>query len=823
MKAFTLGCLLAVVAVAAKAGPNLARMVLCYYPLDGNAAPKFVHDRGTRARAAGGFTFESGRVGQAAWIRAGRSLDIPTDRNLSNVQGSISFWARLDVADEPRALFACTCQGIYETTRLVLNSAIGTVCFTSRYRSVEMTEPMSDDPSATLADWQPDAWHHFAVTWYEVAPRVLGKSVYVDGELVGTARITGLHHEVFEPGLLQLGGSLKIAGAPGLYDELILWRSALQADEVRALYEGAWNNRLASPEFVTREDAFGTLHAQPNAADGVYAPGATVRLTFSQKLARGAKPARKASIYVMDYFGDDVSGPLWTKTVRGRGALGGTVSWQTRKCGAYKWRLRLADERGELVREKDLLCFAVIPREMIERKTSPDDLLGTHIDYADYSPSAARARLYTPLARKMGNSWVRNHDFMQLTYWRWVEKQKGQFTWYDDCVQHLRENGFHILGLLMHPPEWACKSFSPPSTYPAHPWYPWHAPNDLDAYRNYVARTVAHYRGRIEAYEIWNEAFPSGFIGGDRRLFLEVAKIAYGEAKAADPTVKVVGNGAMFFTPDTLEVMKWLFDNGQADYMDIAGLHTESYESGDYPAWAQGNNPLDVFKGYLADAGHADMPLWMTESYSHGSTSMMDPFESPYTDQGKADWRDDAGLAVGEMAALRSVGFSKVFLGAYRAADILSCEPFKIADNVAPGGGPRCTAPKAGIVAMAMYVYLIGNAECRAKADLAHGAKAFVFDREGQPPIALVFHYTRPVRDPLLGRVPSGATVLDIMAGQRGVNTIPISREPVYLLAPSGMDLQRFVDLIRAMNIEGPERAAEETLSEREARTKHQW
>jgi lysophospholipase L1-like esterase len=83
-------------------------------------------------------------------------------------------------------------------------------------------------PSSVRADAQ---WHHVVLSHYTARGETL---FYVDGKLAGKVA------ERLEPNRFVLGGAGKNGGAPRQADfkDLFVFRSALNADEVRALFEG---------------------------------------------------------------------------------------------------------------------------------------------------------------------------------------------------------------------------------------------------------------------------------------------------------------------------------------------------------------------------------------------------------------------------------------------------------------------------------------------------------------------------------------------------------------------------------------------------------
>ena len=94
------------------------------------------------------------------------------------------------------------------------------------------------------------------------------------------------------------------------------------------------------------------------------------------------------------------------------------------------------------------------------------------------------------LAAEAGFNWV-----VEVFSWQEIEPVPGEYHWErtDWLVQACRYYGLRLAARLDHPPEWA---FSQDKSGP---------PVDALAYARF-ARTVAQrYRGRVQAYIIWNE------------------------------------------------------------------------------------------------------------------------------------------------------------------------------------------------------------------------------------------------------------------------------------------------------------------------------
>lgn len=227
--------------------------------------------------------------------------------------------------------------------------------------------------------------------------------------------------------------------------------------------------------------------------------------------------------------------------------------------------------------------------------TRLNDAIGiAHISYGDGTASPERYRW----AREAGAGWNR-----WVLYWNDIERSPGEFDFSgtDAAVAADTANGLKILGILMGTPYWAAEGASVqaahlPAPLPGQRAYPEPArlqalrvqaaspttfaprgleqpafadgtdapalgkrANDNNPWARYVQRTVERYKGRVAAWEIWNEPdFPPaastgyfGFWSGTVEGYARLLKVAYAVIRATDPGATVVMGGmAYWFQPD---------------------------------------------------------------------------------------------------------------------------------------------------------------------------------------------------------------------------------------------------------------------------------
>lgn len=181
---------------------------------------------------------------------------------------------------------------------------------------------------------------------------------------------------------------------------------------------------------------------------------------------------------------------------------------------------------------------------------------------------------------------IRDADFTwvkQNVGWRDVEgAAKGAFNWYftDRIVAEAEQLGLNVLFRLDHEPLWAMppegdsSGNSPPGN-----------PQDFGDFCHALA---GRYRGRVRAYQVWNEPNLAREWGGrppDPARYVELLKACYVGIKTADPDALVVsaglaptGNTPPEAIPD-IEYLIAMYEAGAAPYFDLLGVHAPGYKA----------------------------------------------------------------------------------------------------------------------------------------------------------------------------------------------------------------------------------------------------
>jgi len=179
------------------------------------------------------------------------------------------------------------------------------------------------------------------------------------------------------------------------------------------------------------------------------------------------------------------------------------------------------------------------------------------------------------LVQDAGFRWVK-----QEFAWRELEGAgKGEFDWSrtDRIMDQIDAHGLNVIVRLGVQPEWAGGGY--PEVGP---------PNNLQDFADFVTAVATRYKGRIDAYQIWNEpnlAREWGNRPPNAAEYTEMLKIAYRAIKAVDPYPIVISAGMAPTTrnddvarPDIYYIQE-MYDAGASAYFDALGAHAPGYAS----------------------------------------------------------------------------------------------------------------------------------------------------------------------------------------------------------------------------------------------------
>jgi hypothetical protein len=228
------------------------------------------------------------------------------------------------------------------------------------------------------------------------------------------------------------------------------------------------------------------------------------------------------------------------------------------------------------------------------------------------------------LLRAAGVTWIR-----QELPWEQIEPvAKGQTrdpnfngtTWakFDDIVDRSAATGMQVMLRLDTSPRWALPADAPDGLSP---------PVDFQDYFDFVGKVATRYRGRVAAYQIWNEPNLTSEWGHrppDPAAYARLLRGASERIRAADPHAQVVMaalSPTLTQNADALNeliYLQQLYDAGVRGSFDVMAVQAYGLRGGpDDPRMAEFTDvtfsrPVQVH-AVLARNGDGDVPMWATE------------------------------------------------------------------------------------------------------------------------------------------------------------------------------------------------------------------
>jgi hypothetical protein len=219
----------------------------------------------------------------------------------------------------------------------------------------------------------------------------------------------------------------------------------------------------------------------------------------------------------------------------------------------------------------------------------PEDLTG--IVHAGQTNSPEEYALLD----RMGASWL-----LTTFYWSRIERAEGRWNFdnYDNYVDTAKASGKKIIGILAYSVSWIHKDGKSRDYIP---------PDKVHLYLNYVRQTAEHFKGRVDAWCIWNE--PNFiFWEGSRDEYLSLARQAADALREVDSEVILLGgafNRGVFGLPTAY--IKGLFESGAMDKADAVAFHP-------YELNPKRTTKLFLeFRAQAAKYGFEDR-IWITET-----------------------------------------------------------------------------------------------------------------------------------------------------------------------------------------------------------------
>ncbi len=354
------------------------------------------------------------------------------------------------------------------------------------------------------------------------------------------------------------------------------------------------------------------------------------------------------------------------------------------------------------------------------------------------------------LTKLCGVVWVRDR-----ISWGEVENERGEWaelTRYDSAAEIQTRYGLKVYQVFHATPGWAQREKKSHSF-----------PDDLRDVYNFAAEMARRFRGKVAAWEVWNEPDISVFSDELGDSYSALLRVMYLGFKSADSELPVL---LCSFAMAPGKFAELVFQNDVADYFDIYNYHI-------YDRWEnhadRALKHIELMRRYGAER----KPIWLTEA---GRPITREPDLLELTpEQG----RDVAEFLPKAIVSSLSAGVDKYFwfiMPYYRERDRMLFGLLR--DDM---------TPTAGYCALAACTYALGEANYLGRLDLA-GIHAHVFDRgDGRSVVA----FWTDERGALRLHVDSaGATLISLMGSEReiGVSDGALELEAIpsvqYLILP---------------------------------------
>lgn len=390
-----------------------------------------------------------------------------------------------------------------------------------------------------------------------------------------------------------------------------------------------------------------------------------------------------------------------------------------------------------------------------------------------------RQERFAILAALARTNWVRD----RMT-WGEAEPRPGELaekTSYDTSASLQAERGLRVLQVFHGTPAWAgdkaLDGDAPGRRFP----------RDLRALHRFCRLMAERYRGRVLAWEPWNEANIDGFGGHTADEMCTLQKAAFLGFKAGDPGLTVCWN-VFAGSPNGLQADLILGNEADA-YMDTFNVHSYS--------------PVD---SYAAEMTHARVvaagkPIWLTECGIHVHSQQ----PRPWGDLSPEESRRQAWFVPASFASSLFSGVERHFffiLGNYMEGDVQF------------GLLRHDMTPRPAYCALAAVGRFLDGARCLGRVPAASNADrrrvyAFRAFPDGAERDVLIAWAASDEAVP--GPAVSGAQVYDALGRPAPAERLAsLSREPVFAVLPPGQ--AEALGLEKPLAVAGPRRTVPSPL-----------
>lgn len=240
---------------------------------------------------------------------------------------------------------------------------------------------------------------------------------------------------------------------------------------------------------------------------------------------------------------------------------------------------------------------------------------GARVGINVHAPGGDHRELLLDRVAATGAGWIRI-DFI----WAWIEPLPGFYVWehYDRLISSARARGLQVLAIAAYTPEWA--SDGPEVSG---------VPRRVTDWQRFCFEAASRYRGRVAAWEVWNEPNLRRFWAGSREEYFEIILLpGIGSLRAGDPEALIGGPGLAHRVDGDADWPLWLSEaleraGGLLDFVSHHAYDSDGHT--DVSRWLDrttlfGRRPgqWDVVppsvRELLDHHGFLGHPFWLTET-----------------------------------------------------------------------------------------------------------------------------------------------------------------------------------------------------------------
>ena len=227
--------------------------------------------------------------------------------------------------------------------------------------------------------------------------------------------------------------------------------------------------------------------------------------------------------------------------------------------------------------------------------------------------------------------------------WAGVEPILGQLDWsmVDKIVNAAAAMNMSIIGFINATPVWAMSPGGMPlSSQPADP----------DAYGAFAAKVATRYKGKIAAYEIWNEPNTVFFAtpAPNAAAYTNLLKSAYPRIKAVDPDATVIGaslSAVVDFGSWSINPVRFIsemYAAGAKGNFDALSFHPYNYNLKFSDGMLIANSPvlqMVQMRQLMIDNGDEGKRIWATE-YGEPTSVVNESTQAAYLKDIYTKWQE---------------------------------------------------------------------------------------------------------------------------------------------------------------------------------------